>query len=296
MSSCRAALDVLPPGSAFSHITSAALLGLPLSTSMEADERPHVIRPIAYSQTRISGFCGHRALHPRELVVVAGLPVVGLADTWVDLGELIGRGKPVGLDDAIVVGDACATKLGSRKPLRMALARRVRPRGKVTLLEALDYVRVGAVSPRETIARLVLVRAGLPEPKLNEPVMASWDEDLLLGVADLLWDLEAPDGTRRRVIGEYQGEAYHSSKAQRRFDEARGAGFRADGWCVEEIWKRHLESTEARRDTVLRFAKALGVAGEQLSLCDVDARFFSSHAIDEAIQRAMRRAARPSRL
>ncbi len=141
----------------------------------------------------------------------------------------------------------------------------------------------------------MLVRAGLPEPKLNAPVMASWDDNRLLGVGDLLWDLTAPDGTRRRVIGEYQGERYHSSDVQIRRDRVRQMGLVADGWQVEEIWKHDLESTAARRATVVRFALALGVPIGQLSMADVDARFFSSQAMDEAIQRSLRRSTRAMR-
>ncbi|HET7800686.1 MAG TPA: hypothetical protein VFL38_09710 [Humibacillus xanthopallidus] len=288
---CRVALTVLPAGCAFSHLTAARLLRLPTSYAMDEDTRIHVIRAITSNRVRLPGFCGHRALHRREVVDVEGLPVVGAADTWVDLGELVGRGKCVGLDDLIVVGDACATLLGAREPMVLACLRRVRPRGKRTLLEAYEEIRVGSASAGETVARLMLVRAGLPEPLLNEPIFATWDPDLLLGVGDLVWIITLEDGRVIRLVGEYQGEAFHSSDVQRARDERRGHRLGDDGWAMEEIWKGDVGADAARRETVERFASALEFPPDRLRLSEVGWRFFSTHAMELAIQRQMRRSA-----
>ncbi|MGW5239090.1 hypothetical protein ACWEOW_09160 [Monashia sp. NPDC004114] len=293
---CHAALSVVPDGSAFSHVTAARLLDLPISYAMADDDRLHVLRPITKNRVRISGFVGHRALHPRAVVMVGGLPVVGLADTWTDLGELVGRGKPVGLDDLVVLGDACATRLGSRQPLLTSVLSRVRPRGKRTLLEAYGEIRVGSASARESVARLVLSRGGLPEPKLNEPIFASWDPDLLLGVGDLVWELVDPNGQPVKVVGEYQGRLFHSGIARRRRDKRRATGLRDDGWKVEEIWNDDLNGAGARRTTLIRFAKLLHVDIGDLNLARVEPRFFSSHAMDLAIQRQMQGRSRALRL
>ncbi|WP_323099770.1 hypothetical protein [Intrasporangium sp. YIM S08009] len=283
----RLVLDCVPPGSVLSHVTAAQLHGIPLPASALLDSRTHVVRPLPATQARVPGVRGHRALHPREVTTIRGLPVTGLADTFADLGELIGRGKPLGLDDAVVAGDACATMLESVVPLRRAIDARVRPRGKRTLVEALQLVRVGAASPRETIARLMFVRAGLPEPKLNEPVRSADDPDRILGFADLLWRVRAPDGTVQRLVGEYQGEAFHSLADQRGRDDVRARGFADEGWPVEEMWKADLATEAARVQTVLRFASRLGLPRSALTLSAVGPRFFASHVIEEAIQRSM---------
>jgi hypothetical protein len=252
---------------------------------MEEDTRLHVVHDIDAAQIRRAGVVGHRALHPRATGMVDGLPVVGPADTWVDLGELVGRGKPVGLDDLIVVGDACATALDTTTPLRVALAKRIRPRGKRTLMEALEYIRVGSWSPRETQCRLMFVRAGLPEPKLNEPIFASWDPRLLLGYGDLVWRIELPDGRMIKVIGEYQGKEFHESDEQRAHDKARRELFEADDWLVLEIWHADIDSTQARQETVRRFAMELLVPFASLDLHAAEPRFFSRHAMELAFQR-----------
>ena len=289
---CRAAMTVLPAGSVFSHFTAARLHGLPMSYAMEEDRRLHTMRPIRLAQARIDGVVGHRALHPREIVMVDGLPAVGLADTWVDLGELVGRGKPVGLDDLIVVGDACATSLESVVPLHSALNRRVRPRGKRTLLEALELIRVGSWSPMETVTRLMFVRAGLPEPRLNVPIYSSMVPDLLLGVGDLVWDEERREAETIKLIGEYQGLVFHGRPEQRRKDRRRRKGLEGDGWQVEEVWSQDLAGLEPRQLTVTRFAEAMQFPVESLDLDSVEPRFFSRHAMALAQQREDRWAAR----
>ncbi len=280
---------VLPAGTAFSHLTALRLHGLPTSYAMEEDDRLHVLRPLDSRRMRRPGVVAHRAVHRRAFTVVDGLTVVDLADTWADLGELVGRGKPIGLDDLIVVGDAITLRLGSSRRLESAVMARVRPRGKVTLLEALQEIRFGSASPRETLARLMLVRCGLPEPRLNAPVCD--DRDRLLGVADLLWE-----GQERSLAGEYQGEEFHDAPEQRAADALRRQRFdRCAGVAVEEIWKADMATSVARRACVLRFAEALGVPRSEVDLSQADPRFFSRHAIDLSIQRHVMRAARGRR-
>ncbi|MEW1955222.1 hypothetical protein [Terrabacter sp. NPDC080008] len=233
---------------------------------------------------------GHRFVHPRALDEVHGLRVTALADTWVDLGELVGRGKPMGLDDLIILGDACATKLRAVGPLRVALSRRIRPRGKRTLVEALRVVRVGSISPMETLVRIIFVRAGLPEPLPNEPVFASDGSGRLLGFGDLVWLVERRGKPPIKVIGEYQGEQFHSSQEQRDHDGERREQFEDDdGWTVQEIWRSDMTGNRARRELVEKLAWYLQVPSELLHLGDVEPRFFSEYAVELAIQRGMRR-------
>lgn len=278
--------QVFPKTASFSHLTAARLHGLPLSYAMEADERLHVVRPITQNRIRRADVVGHRAFHPRTITSIGDLPVVDLADTWVDLGELVGRGKPVGLDDLIVVGDAIATRLDGIRPLRDALVRRVRPRGKVTLLEALEEIRVGSASPRETLARLMLVRCGLPEPALNEPIHGP--DGSLLGIGDLVWK-------ELKVIGEYQGAEFHDGEQERERDGVRRRGLEGDDWIVEEIWNADMVTTSARHDCVRRFASTLGVAQSCLNLANCEPRFFSRHAMELSLVREERRSNRWNR-
>ncbi len=207
------------------------------------------------------------------------MPATSLADTWVDMGELIAPGFPMGLDDLVVMGDAIANVLGSVEPLRAALEGRVGPRGKLTLLEALDWIRVGSQSAGETRTRLVLVRSGIPEPDLNRPVFGPGG--VWLGRPDMRW-------TQQRVLGEYQGREFHDSDEQRAHDAQRFRRFTDDGWTVVEVWNDDVNTDEARVALVLRVAGALNHPRASLDLNAVHPRFFSMRMLELAEMRARR--------
>ncbi|WP_234423805.1 hypothetical protein [Intrasporangium calvum] len=264
---------------AFSHVTAARLHGLPLPRALDDDRRLHVMRDARDGAVRRENVVGHRGLLERDVVGLHGLAVVGLADTWVDFGELIRPGVPFGLDDLVVLGDAVATTLGSADPLHEALAARVRPRGKLTLLEALEWIRVGSESAGETRTRLVLSRAGLPEPELNVPIFSSTGR--WLGRPDMRWP-------EQRVLLEYQGREFHDSEDQRALDAVRFAGFEEDCWTVVATWNDDVNSDEARSRLVLRMADLLDRPVESLHLSEIHPRFFSTRMLQLAELRARR--------
>ena len=110
----RAFAAAAPTEFAFSHVTAAQLLGIPLPYAVEAECLVHIVTPTSANRIRRAEVQGHRGLESREVVEVHGLPVVAPADTWADLGEYVGPGKPVGLDDLIVAGDAVVNLVGGR--------------------------------------------------------------------------------------------------------------------------------------------------------------------------------------
>ena len=246
----------MPEERAFSHLTAAVLLGLPLPTALEtaAISGPlHVMSSTPEGQARRTGCCGHRGLESRATTVVDGIRVVALADTWCDLAEL-GR-RRITSDDLVVAGDAAVNLLPARDgvpvtwPLRGALEARVRPRGKVMAAEALLRVRAGVRSPMESRARLVVVHAGLPEPEVNAPVTDRAGEWLAEG--DLVWQ-------DQRVVGEYQGEV-HADRQRRSLDAARRDVLEDEGWTVVELWAESLHQRARRIGTLTRLARALEI-------------------------------------
>ncbi|HET8595177.1 MAG TPA: hypothetical protein VFM07_08020 [Intrasporangium sp.] len=281
---CFAIAPTMMAQFAFSHLTAAGLHGLPTSTGMDADPAIHLIRPAGDLLVRRSGVRGHRGYDCRQVVQRDGLPVVGLADTWVDMGELIGPGLPVGLDDLIVMGDAIATRLRAVDPLREALARRIRPRGKLTLLEALEWIRVGSESPAETRTRLVLVRGGLPEPILNEPIRTR--SGLWVGRPDMKYRKPV------RLALEVQGREFHSGSEERADDEERFANFRAEGYEVVPVWDDDTNNDSGRTALVLRVAGILCFPQTLLTLDQCAPRFFSARMLElaELRKRRLRRA------
>lgn len=269
---CRA-ISLVVDCHAFSHLTAARLHGLPLPMSLDDEQAIHVIRGARHGAVRRRRLVGHRGLLCRGVVEVDGLPVTSLADRWVDMGELIRPGCALGLDDLVIMGDAVATTLGSVDPLRRALDARVAPRGKLTLLEALTWIRVGSESPGETRTRLVLMRAGLPEPELNQPVYAEgrrW-----LGRPDMRW-------VKQRVLLEYQGREFHDSDEQRGRDAVRFKGFTDEDWAVIEVWNDDVNSDAVRKALVLRAAEELGHPEASLDLTAIHPRFFSARMLELA--------------
>ena len=240
----RAAQLVLPDDVAFSHCTSAALHGLPLPSVREHLEPVHVMRRTGKHRTLRAECIPHRGLEARETETVKGLPVVGMADTWCDLGPLLGH------DDLVVLGDQVARRLSSVEPLRAALATRVRPRGGVRLREALRWIRLGSASPMETRTRLLFVRAGLPEPELNAKVVHP--DGGFLCWADFYW-------RQQRVIGEYQGADHFGSFDRGDDDISRRLLAEDSDPKYSEVTKKDFFNAGRRHAMLSRFAHFLGV-------------------------------------
>lgn len=190
---------------------------------------------------------GHRGLERRDVCEVDGVRLTGLADTWVDLGEVLHLG--IGHDDLVMAGDAAACRLGGIGPLADALLARNRPRGKRRLMAALADVRHPVRSPMESLARLTIVRAGLPEPAVNLVIVDACGDWLM--EADLVWEPE-------RVLAEYQGE-YHATIAQRGTDAARRRLAEEEGWTVLEMFAADVKPGVRSRGFLRHLAGALGV-------------------------------------
>ncbi|QIM20083.1 DUF559 domain-containing protein [Phycicoccus sp. HDW14] len=184
--------------------------------------------------------------------------MVSPEDTWCDLGEL-GR-RRVCVDDLVVLGDAVVAPVASLRDaawqLRGPMESRVRPRGKVMLVEALSLIRPGVRSPMESRARLMFVRTGFPEPEVNGDLTDRAGEWLAEG--DLVW-------RDRRVVGEYQGSD-HASRRRRSRDASRRTSLEGEGWTVLEIWAEDVLVGGRRTACLLRFAHELGIDPRHLDL------------------------------
>jgi hypothetical protein len=238
----RATRIALPDDAAFSHTTAAEILGLPLPRWHQGGPL-HVMRSSEQSRIRRHGCTPHRGLENRDLLVTDGLRVVGLADTWCDLGELLD------LDDLVVLGDAVARRLDTLDPLREALERRNRPRGATRLRRALRWIRIGSDSPMETRCRLVFVRGGLPEPELNVRIGFAGGGGFLCR-ADFVWK-------KGRVIGEYHGERHFGSFQRFDDDISRRLLAQDDGWKYVEITKNDYFNPARRHQLLSRLRRYL---------------------------------------
>lgn len=240
---------------AASHQTAAELLLLPHNRRKEPDEMFHIIRPEGAADLKRPHVIVHRMkLYDDEVTVHQGIPVTTPERTWLDLAEVLS------LDALVVAGDSCVRvprpeyegrdqPLCTIADLQRMIDRHRGKRGLRKAKEALRLVRVGSDSPQETLLRLAIVWAGLPEPELNVPIL---DTE---GVGH-----HAPDLSYRRYrVGiEYEGE-HHGEELQVVRDITRSERYSALGWTEVRISKRHM--MDDGKQAVAKVRTALVQAG-----------------------------------
>ena len=221
---------------AASHVTAAELHSLPQRRQDEAFDDYHLIRPEGAAHLDRPHVIVHRMkLFEDEVATLDGIPVTTPARTWLDMAELLS------VDEIVAMGDACVRvprpdfegrdlPLCSIWDLQRTIDRHRGKRGLRKAKEALELIRVGSDSAQETMLRLAIVRAGLPEPELNVPIIT---ED---GVRH-----HEPDLSYRKYrIGiEYEGE-HHGDESQIARDITRSERYAALGWTEVRISKRHM--------------------------------------------------------
>jgi hypothetical protein len=222
----------LLPGQFFAESTAIALHGLPLPRSRfhEASVHVGVVRP--RTPPRARGVVGHQ-FTGSSLMSINGLPLTGPVDAWVHCGA------GMSVADLVVIGDALVRRvrpLANLDELRTALAQSTGHRGARPLRTALGLVRSGTDSASETLLRLLIVAAGLPEPLVNFPIHGVDGSFLALG------DLVYP---RAKVVIEYEGGHHFTSQRQLIHDLERHARLTDAGWRVIRAHKGHLSASAA---------------------------------------------------
>ncbi len=230
---CAALSVALGPQHWFSHLTAARLWSIPLPQRYAPIEPLHVLTVGGRVPVRHHHVIGRSTSDDPDRRVHAGLRVIGPLATWCHLATR-GATEPrmlLGRDALVTAGDYLTTKrrlsTGSTlPPLATAadLARAVDARsgrGTRALRQALALIRPGAQSPRETLLRLRIVDAGLPEPAVQLPVKTA------VGVlhSDLGYE-------RQRLLIEYQGDEHRTSRSRWRSDLTRVQLFQDAGYDV----------------------------------------------------------------
>lgn len=125
---------VLPGGSAFSHLTAARLMALPVPRRWTPRELLEVMNVTSAPMVRRAGCRGHRGVESRRVVIRRGLRVVSPEDTWCDLAAA----GALDLDELIVLGDAVLHYQRGISPdlLAGAVGRRRGQRGTLLMAEA----------------------------------------------------------------------------------------------------------------------------------------------------------------
>jgi very-short-patch-repair endonuclease len=160
-------------------------------------------------------------LRTEEFGLLAGLPVTTPRRTAFD----IGRRKPMGT--AIADLDALMRATGVKVNEVAEVAEQHRgARGIRQLESALDLVDPGAQSPKETWLRLLLIRARLPRPTTQIPVMTA--DGTPVYYLDMGWE-------NLMVAVEYDGEHHRLDRWQYAKDIRRSEALERMGWIVIRV-------------------------------------------------------------
>ena len=246
---------LLVEGRFFSHTTAAMMWGCPLPPGLDAASAIHVSARAPRNAPRGVGITGHQATDLRIATIARhGLAVSDAASTWLALASMLPLDELVAIGDHLVL-DPFVLDPADPRPFVTIAELHVRTeafhgRGARRALTALGLVRLGSESRPETLLRLLLLRARLPEPELNLEVRDAGGR--WLGRADLVW----PEW---RTVAEYDGDQHRSSTGQYEKDISRVDRFLAAGWKVVRVRKRGLFVTP--QDTVARIADALASHG-----------------------------------
>lgn len=178
-----------------------------------------------------------------ELQSISGRAVTSPARTAFDIAREGNVGRAVARLDAL----ARATGLCIGDVVDLA-ARHPGVRGLRQLETVLDLVDPGAESPRETRLRLLLIRAGLPRPRTQVPVLGP--DGAPFAFLDMGWE-------NCMVAVEYDGEHHQASRWVYTKDIRRAERIHAAGWLVVRVVKEDHPVDIVRR---VRRARALRTA------------------------------------
>lgn len=227
----------LDPSCILTHSTSARICGVCLPAWLEQDWRIHIARPSEGCKPRRRNVVGHQlSFKPGEVISFDGVRLTSPARTWLDLATMLD------LNDLVAAGDSIVVSHGDdfpvpRKPLatvadlRHMVGQHPGMRGVKTARLALDLLRVGADSAPESLMRLALVQAGLPEPTLNIVLRNG------LGHPVVWPDAAYPE---YRIALQYDG-VHHSDPDQYRRDIKRQSLTEGLGWREIRVQKSDLE-------------------------------------------------------
>lgn len=215
-------LAKMPEHHLFSHLTAAELLGLRMPERRLGTEL-HVLA-VGGRAPEGRGIVGHGTAGRRDQHRLGrGIRTTAPLDTWCDLATMLN------LDELIAMGDGLVRRerpLARMAELETAVAARTGMPGSRRLREALTWVRPRTDSARETALRLLLLRAGLPEPEINGVIRNRYGAVIAHG--DLVY-------RPQRTIVEYDGAHHRTDARQYRIDVARLDALMEEGWRIIRV-------------------------------------------------------------
>ena len=247
---------LLGDGAAISHSTAALVRGFPLPQALRLAPELHASVPRPRRAVRIAGVRGHSIelaeSQVEHLLVVAPSTREPLPLPLVDEPlTLLTCATQLALADVVALADAMLRRASVERrpdPMLAALTHGERRPGHARLARAVPLRRAGVRSRAETLLRLMIASAGLPEPVVAHPVRStarspeSWTAE-----ADLAWP-------QFGVLVEYEGDEHRTSRRRfttdvRRFERYADEGRRAVRATRDDVFgdPREVLSRIARR-------------------------------------------------
>jgi hypothetical protein len=221
---CRAFLSGMGAGQFFSHSTAAILYQIPMPLRLQQGTDIHVsgreVRP------RGIGVIGHRASDTPKSVA-RELPLTHSSFLLAELASILGY------DDLIIAADGLVRRkyaLATLDDLRRSAAdhtgRHIR-----AVRFALGDARSGTDSAMETRLRLLIVRAGLPEPVIHHTIFDAAGD--FVGTPDLSY-------VSHRIAIEYEGDHHRDDPRIFADDIERRERMQEAGWYVIRVISDHV--------------------------------------------------------
>jgi very-short-patch-repair endonuclease len=236
----RAALVLHPPEAIASHFSAARVLGLPVPEHLFE----HVTVFQAADRRWRPEIKSHVTKRPRRIVTVRGIRTTDPITTFIQLAGSLP------LVDLVVLGDAIVKKYKVRPSKLVAACRASDDYYAGTALQAARYVRRGVDSPMESRLRMLIVLAGLPEPKVDVRIV---NDD---GTWRRRFDLCYPD---LKLIIEYDGRQHAEDTAQWNTDLERREELDDEEYRVLVVTARGIFVDPAR--TIERVRRQLELRG-----------------------------------
>ncbi|MEW1822257.1 DUF559 domain-containing protein [Arthrobacter sp. NPDC080031] len=235
LESAARALSAATPGAWISHVTAARLRCSCLPPWLADSTELHLSKPRSLPGARRKGVIAHRVIAAvNEVESVDGIRISTRPRTWLDMARVLPLNDLVCMGDELIRVPRQAlegrdTPFTTLEELRALVERHPNLQGVVRARQALELMRVGADSAPESLLRLAMLDAGIPEPELQLKLRS---DDPFSPSADLGF-------RQRRVAIQYDG-GHHLEEAQTLSDRRRNKAFEAAGWTVLVFRKEDL--------------------------------------------------------
>ncbi|WP_370619025.1 DUF559 domain-containing protein [Mumia qirimensis] len=221
----RAALLLLPDDTIASHLTALRLWGLDVRRPL-----PLHFSTNTTAQVRRDGIRLHRRRGRLRAYVRERIACTGPDRTYVDCATIVNLVELVQAAEHLV-------HVGHTTPATLrTYLEQCHIDGVVRARRAFAYVRERAESPMETLVRLALVFARLPDPDCNPDLFDTGGRFVARG--DLVY-------WRYLVIVEYDGAWHERSKKQRARDRTRREALEKLGWTIIVVLEDDLANKKA---------------------------------------------------